>query len=130
VEDRLAKDPAWKAWIEKSVKEHNEKNGVRPATSTANIAQLYGSFFTTSFPIEQVYQSVKTTGNADDDIRRRWFLDPASSVHVCNQRDLFTTIKPIKSGLKTGDSITAVKGGWKRYYDRSRSWRLNSTNSA
>jgi hypothetical protein len=109
VEERLAKDEAWKAWIDKSVKEHNEKNGT---TKTANITQLYGSFFTTSFPVEQIHQaalkSVKTTGS--DDIRQRWFLDTASSVHVCNQKDLFTTFEPAKTGLKTGDSITAVEG--------------------
>jgi hypothetical protein len=34
VEERLAKDDAWKAWIEKVVKEHNEKNNT---TKTANI---------------------------------------------------------------------------------------------
>jgi hypothetical protein len=55
VEDRLAKDEAWKAWIEKSVREHNEKNGVKPAMNTANITQLYSSFSTTSFLMNQVY---------------------------------------------------------------------------
>jgi hypothetical protein len=50
---------------------------------------------------------VKTTS---DDIRERWFLDTASSVHVCNQKDLFTSFKSTKAGLKTGDSITTVKG--------------------
>jgi hypothetical protein len=71
---------------------------------------LYSSFFTTDFPIEQVYQSVKATGSADDTIRQRWFLDTVSSVHIYNQRNLFTTFTPKESGLKTGDSITAVKG--------------------
>ena len=112
VEERLAKDEAWKAWIEKVVKEHNEKNGVKSATNMANITQLYGSHFTTSFPIDQIHQaalkSVKTTGS--DDIQQRWFLDTASSVHVCNQKDLFTTFEPVQSGLKTGDSITAEEG--------------------
>jgi hypothetical protein len=108
VEERLAKDPAWKAWIEKAIKEHNEKNGI--TTKTANITQLYGSFFTTDFPMKQVYQSVKATGDADDTIRQRWFLDTASSVHICNQINLFTTFTPKELGLKTGDSITAVKG--------------------
>lgn len=62
--------------------------------------------------MEQVHQaalkSVQTTGS--DDIRRRWFLDTASSVHVCNQKDLFTTFQSIRSGLKTGDTVTEVKG--------------------
>ncbi|KAJ5910724.1 uncharacterized protein N7473_000027 [Penicillium subrubescens] len=107
VEERLAKDPGWKAWIEKAIKEHNEKNGI--TTKTANITQLYGSFFTTDFPMKQVYQSVKATGDADDTIRQRWFLDTASSVHICNQINLFTTFTPKELSLKTGDSITAVK---------------------
>jgi hypothetical protein len=53
VEYRLAKEKSWKAWIEKSVKEHNEKNRVKPITDTVNITQPYGSFFITGFPMEQ-----------------------------------------------------------------------------
>ncbi|KAJ5364799.1 uncharacterized protein N7496_010512 [Penicillium cataractarum] len=95
VEERLSKDEAWKTWIDKMVKDHNEKNGVNN-TKTANSTQLWGSYFT-SFPI-------------DDDTRKRWFLDTASSVHVCNQRDLFTKFTPKADNLRTGDSSTAVEG--------------------
>ncbi|KAJ5369326.1 uncharacterized protein N7496_009086 [Penicillium cataractarum] len=107
VEERLSKDEAWKTWIEKMVKDHNEKNGVNDTTKMANSTQLWGSYFT-SFPIKQVYQSVKAAG--EDDTRKRWFLDTASSVHICNQRDLFTKLTPKQDGLKTGDSYTAVEG--------------------
>ncbi|KAJ5359242.1 uncharacterized protein N7496_011655 [Penicillium cataractarum] len=108
VEERLSKDEAWKTWIDKMVKDHNEKNGVNN-TKTANSTQLWGSYFT-SFPIEQVYQSVKAAGGSSDDTRKRWFLDTASSVHVCNQRDLFTKFTPKADNLRTGDSSTAVEG--------------------
>ncbi|KAF3391270.1 hypothetical protein F1880_007782 [Penicillium rolfsii] len=64
----------------------------------------------TESSMEQVYQSVKTTGGAEDDIRQGWFLATASSAHICNQRDLFTTFTPGESDLKTGDSATRVKG--------------------
>ena len=104
MEERLAKDEAWKAWIEKTVKEHNEKNGI--TAKTANLTQAYGSFLTISFSTT----ALKSVTTGSDGIRHRWFLDTASSVYVCNQKDLFTTFEPTKTGLKTGDSITAVEG--------------------
>jgi hypothetical protein len=35
IEDRLVKDEAWKAWIEKMVKEYN--NGIKPTNTTNSI---------------------------------------------------------------------------------------------
>jgi hypothetical protein len=58
--------------------------------------------------MQQVYQSVKATGS--DDIRQRWFPDTASSVYVCNQKDLFTTFELEVTVLKIGDTIMAVEG--------------------
>jgi hypothetical protein len=60
--------------------------------------------------MEQVYQSVKATGSAEETIRQRWFLDTVLLVYIYNQRNLFTTFILKESGLKTGDSITVVKG--------------------
>jgi hypothetical protein len=73
VKERLAKNEPGKAWIEKMVKEHNNKNGIKP---TANSTQFYGSFFATSLSTSQL--------TAENNVKERWFLNTASSVHMCN----------------------------------------------
>ncbi|KAJ5134996.1 uncharacterized protein N7515_004274 [Penicillium bovifimosum] len=87
VEDRLSKDPAWKAWIEKSVRDHNEKNGVRPATNTANSTQLYGSFLTTATILteeEQLEVLREDIGIPEGSVNRNTQEDRQQELHESN----------------------------------------------
>ncbi|OQD85533.1 hypothetical protein PENSOL_c040G03155, partial [Penicillium solitum] len=93
---KLAKDPAWKQWVDKTINEAKPK-----LQETDNQV----SFVTT-------YQSKHALSASAGEVtlRRRWVLDTASSAHVCNDKALFVDFTPEVMNLTTGDSSTKVLG--------------------
>ena len=105
VERALKQDPKWKDWIESKIQEHNERQE-KPEESANSTFPSQMSFFTST---DLMALSNSATGSFQD-LKSRWILDNAASMHVCNDRSRFTTYTPTNSSLKTGDSTTKVKG--------------------
>jgi Reverse transcriptase (RNA-dependent DNA polymerase) len=104
VEKALKQDPQWKDWIESKVQEHNERQKEKLDESANSAFPSQISFFTSTDI------AALNSAPALQDLRSRWVLDNASSMHVCNDRSRFLTFTPTEASLKTGDSTTPVEG--------------------
>lgn len=107
VDKALKDDPQWKDWIETKVKENNERQQIeeKPNESANSVLPSQTSFFTSTD-----IAALNSAPESFQDLRSRWILDNASSMHVCNDRNRFTTFTSTNSNLKTGDSTTRVEG--------------------
>lgn len=107
VDKALKDDPQWKDWIETKVKENNERQQKeeKPNESANSALPSQISFFTSTD-----IAALNSAPESFQDLRSRWILDNASSMHVCNDRSRFVTYTSTSSSLKTGDSTTRVEG--------------------
>ncbi|KAJ5110197.1 hypothetical protein N7532_002842 [Penicillium argentinense] len=106
VDKALKDDPQWKNWIDMKVKEYNERQHKEEKPEVANsVLPSRISFFTSTD-----LAAINSAPENFQDLRSRWILDNASSMHVCNDRSRFTTYTPTNSSLKTGDLTTKVEG--------------------
>lgn len=101
----LKEDPQWKKWIEAKIQEHNERQKEKPEKSSNSALPSQMSFFTSTD-----IAALNSASGSIQDLRSRWVLDNASSMHVCNDRSRFLTYTPTEASLKTGDSTTKVEG--------------------
>ena len=88
------------------IKEHNVRQQKEKPNESPNSALPSQISFFTSTDIAALNSAPERFQN----LRSRWILDNASSMHVCNDRSRFTTYTPTNSSLKTGDSTTRVEG--------------------
>jgi len=78
---------------------------VKPEESANSALPLQISFFTSTD-----LAALNSPPENLQDLRSRWVLDNAASMHVCNDRSRFLAYTPTESSLKTGDSTTQVEG--------------------
>ncbi|KAJ5827830.1 hypothetical protein N7447_004593 [Penicillium robsamsonii] len=105
---KLAKDHAWKQWVDKVVAEAQQAQ-LKPV-ETANQVRFATTSRSLSKPI-QVSRHVLSVAKAGElSLQDRWILDTGSNAHVCNNRDLFIDFRAETMDLTTGDSTTQVLG--------------------
>ncbi|KAJ5504596.1 hypothetical protein N7463_007470 [Penicillium fimorum] len=115
---KLAKDHAWKQWVDKVIAEAQEMQQAQTnpveCAGRVSFATTYQSRISPrSKPSEaiQISKHVLSVSKADElSLRDRWILDTGSSAHVCNNRALFIDLVPETIELTTGDSTTQVLG--------------------
>jgi hypothetical protein len=105
---KLAKDLAWKQWVDKVVAE------TQPKTEYANqvsFAATYQSKDKLRDEAVQISKHVLSVVRRDEpSLHDRWILDTGSSAHICNDRSLFVDFTPEDMEVTTGDSTTRMLG--------------------
>ena len=100
---KLAKDLAWKQWVDKVVAEAQPKAEYANQVSFATIYQRHEAV--------QISKHVLSVAKSDEpSLHDRWILDTGSSTHICNDRSLFVDFTPDDMEVSTGDSTTKMLG--------------------
>ncbi|KAJ5644256.1 uncharacterized protein N7484_006763 [Penicillium longicatenatum] len=95
VSEAFDKEPAWKTWIEAKIGENSSSESSTEKTANHTTHQVA---YATALSIYE------------DHHQTQWILDSGASVHVCNDRSMFTEYRDSISSLKTGDSKTPTIG--------------------
>ncbi|KAJ6114763.1 hypothetical protein N7486_000541 [Penicillium sp. IBT 16267x] len=90
VEKAFKEEPEWKTWIEAKVSEISREKTVNYTTNQVAYATALST-------IKEHHRS-------------KWILDSGASVHVCNDRSMFTELREGISALQTGESQTPTMG--------------------
>lgn len=100
---KLAKDLAWKQWVDKAVAEAQPKAEYANQVSFATTYQRHEAV--------QISKHVLSVAKSDEpSLHDRWILDTGSSTHICNDRSLFVDFTPDDMEVSTGDSTTKMLG--------------------
>lgn len=118
INEALKDDEGFRTWIENKIREHNARSKSPQSTSCGNHSSRKDceKLPSSSPPINanrDARWAMATAFNVIPNLRSlrdEWILDTGASSHVCNDKRDFVTLSEATSTLRTGDTVSAVKG--------------------